>query len=411
MFPVDSLEKSGSTDKSKQIDTSDERKAFDTFDGEEEKIDSGKTGDPDSEDETEETEEESEELGKGEDKESEEENEDDEVEESLENDNLYQQIKARDAKILKDIPGLKHTIFREQRFTELYPTVEEAEEAKEGYQVFQQFQDDIASGNSEKMLAALEQLGKENLQGFVGNFLPTLEKQSKDLYLETLYPEFKKLFRAAKRSNDENLRNAADHFHNYVFGDVEFGKEVGITPKKADEKEDKISQREREFEERQLKSFSKDIEFNAVGRAKRIIGKAFEGSGLSPLLQKSLTEEIYKRVDTEVIKDIRHMGNMSNLWKRARANGFTSESKDSIVNAYLSRAKLLIPKMRQRVLAEAKLDVKGVEIKKLTTRIPASSSVSTVGVNSGKKIDIKKIDMSGENAERDLLDGKVTYKK
>lgn len=408
MFPVD------------KIDTTDERAALDHFDDDKVKARGGKekstvTEDVDSttEETSDETTEETEDIGEEiEDSTTEETTEEEDETEEIEEDNLYQQIKARDPKLLKDIPDLKHILFRDREITQLFPTVDDAREAAEGYQVFQQFQDDIASGDSSKLVAALAETNKESLEAFAGGFLTTLEKQSKDLYLETLYPEFKKLFRAAARSNDENLKNSAMHLHNFVFGDVELSAEVGLKSKKADPKEDELTKREQAFEQRQYTSFAKDISTVAVGRAKRIINKAFDNSDLSDLIKESLTDKIYDRVDKAVTKDIRHMGNMNNLWKQAKAAGFTSEWKDRITNAYLSRAKLLIPKVRQQVLSEAKVAVKVNDETRIVRRVPSSSGVSQQGnIKPGQKLDVRKLDLSGENAERDLLDGKVVYKK
>jgi predicted HTH transcriptional regulator len=140
-----------------------------------------------------------------------------------------------------------------------------------------------------------------------------------------------------------------------------------------------------------------------------IISSPFKDSDLSEFMVKKLTDEIFARVDTEIKKDVRHMGNMNNLWKQAAAQGFTSEGKDRITNAYLSRAKLLIAKYRQQVLSEAKVSAKirpGNVQKRQATRItPSSTSVSRIP----GKIDGKKVNWD-KTSERDMLDGKVSLK-
>jgi hypothetical protein len=133
---------------------------------------------------------------------------------------------------------------------------------------------------------------------------------------------------------------------------------------------------------------------------------------MSDLMQKTLSREIFARVDAAICKDPRHMGNINNLWKQAKKDGFTSDWKDRIINTYLSRAKLLIPKFRQQVLSEAKLSAKSDngETKKRATRIPSSgSSASPSSSYRGGKVDPKKVDWS-KTDERAMLDGKITLK-
>lgn len=427
MFPVGKVGDSGNTG---TIDTSDERKAFDlpdnktgkeTSDSKEDKEgsteDEGEdTGDDKEGKEGDESSEESEEdIDEGEQSENSEEadEEDEEDDSELEADSLYQQIKKVAPKLLKEVPELRQVIFREQEFTQLFPSVKEAKEAKEGFEVFQSFQQDIDSGNPANLLKAIGDVNKDSLTNFSGNFLPSLEKLDKNLYLEVLYPQFKKMLRVAAKDKDERIANSASNIHYFLFGDMELDKEVGVTPKAVNPKEDELSKREREFEERQYKSFATDVSTTATGRVKRFISKAFEGSDISDLLKNKLTDEIFARVDAAVSKDARHMGNMNNLWARAKRAGFTTEWKDSIINAYLSRAKVLVPTYRQKVLSEARVSVKDradSDGKKRPTRISGSNSGGSSGFKPGQKVDARKIDWNATD-ERAALDGRITLKK
>lgn len=395
------------------IDTSDERAAFDTVDEGEDK-----GAETESDGEAQETEEET--GSEGDTEESSDETEDtDEVEgedqegaegdKELASDNLYQELKKRDPKLLKEMPQLKAVIFRERRYTELFPSIDDAQEAKGRSDVLSDFERDVTSGSSENLIKALEGTGKQNLENFVANFIPTIEKQNKDLYLGMLYPEFKKLFRAAVRSGDQNLKTSAENLNWFVFNNTDVASDAGLKAFKEDPKDKEINERERAINQRLYNSFASDVQGVATRRLQNVISSPFKDSDLSEFMVKKLTDEIFARVDAEVKKDVRHMGNMNQLWKQAAAQGFTSEGKDRITNAYLSRAKLLIAKYRQQVLSEAKVSAKirpGVAQKRQATRItPSSTSVGRVpGKIEGKKVNWDK------TSERDLLDGKVSMK-
>jgi len=424
MFPVANVPGQPNSNIKQGIDTSDERKAFDNIPDDKGDDKSGKNktdnsdkndkkGKEESEDDGKETETTEEEADEEQQDEIDEEEDEDAEEQISEEDSVYQALKKTDKDIFKKVPELRHIIFREQKYTEIFPTVEDATEAAEAVQTFNQYQSDLMGGNSGPLLETLEKIDKKVLENFVANFIPTLEKQSKDLYLQMIFPEIKKLCRAAAQSGDENLKNSAYHLHNYVFGDIKLDSEIGLKPKEKDEKEDNLSKRERDFEEKQYRSFATDVMDVGTARLEREIGRAFKNTDISPLLQKSLISEIKQRVDESIQKDTRHMGNINNLWSQARKEGYTSKSKERIINTYLSRAKLLIPSKRQAVLGEAKLSSKNLinderSEQKRATRIPSSSSA--VNRPSGK-VDAKKIDWNKVDSERAMLDGNVPMKK
>lgn len=392
-------------DTSSGVDTQDERKAFDNIPEAEETTEETNDEPVEEEVENEGTEEG---LSEESDNEVEEETEE-QPDEELETDSLYQQLKKRDPKLLKDMPELRSVLFREKQYTELFPSIEEAKDAREQTEVFSQFQRDISSGDSRTLVDALEGVGKRNLQDFVANFIPTIKEKSKDLYLGMIYPELKNLFRAASKSGNNDIKVSAENLHFFVFGNGELGSDAGLSVAKKDPRDEEITKREHALEARAYGNFFQDTSQVATKRLNFSIAKSFEGSGLSDWTVKKMSDEIFSYIDSEIKKDARHMGNMNNLWKQAKSTGYTSEGKDRIINAYLSRAKLLLSKARQKVLSDAKVSAKtGPNFtKKKPTRItPSGASFTKV---SGK-VDAKNVDWN-KTSERDMLDGKIATRK
>ena len=338
--------------------------------------------------------------------------ENDEEDEELKTDGLYQKLKAVSPKIFKEVPELRSVIFAEQEYRNLFPSVKDAKEAVELNQTFTKLNDDITSGEAGSLLKGLENVGKENLETFLSNFMPAVKEHSKDLYLQMTYPLLKEAIRAAIKSGDERLEVSAKNIHWFLFGDHNIDAEVGFKPQKKDPREDKISERERQFEKRQYESFSKDLGHTVKTRAERFIQQAFKDSDLTSFMQETLTEKIFQRVDKAIAEDRRLQGNLANLWKQAKKEGFTTQSKDSISNAYLSRAKVLIPKIRQQVLSEAKLTVKTGDDKPPVDkkRIPSSGSTNASVAGAAKPANGKVIDWEA-TSEKDALDGNYKYKK
>lgn len=324
-----------------------------------------------------------------------------------ETDSLYQKLKAHDPKLLKLIPELRTVIFAEQEYREAFPTVEEAKEAREIVETFAQYQNDLTSGNVEPLLEALEKTGKDKLEGFVANIIPSIFKMNKDLAVQMLYPEFKKMLRAAMKHGSKDMEISAGNIHYYLFGDHDYKSDVGLKPKELDPKDDELTQREKAFEKKQYDTFSNDIQTVLDKRMSKIIGtsEVMANSGLSVFLQKKITEEVMQEVDKQILLDKRIQGNISALWTKARREGYTTEGKDRLLSAYLSRAKVLMPKVLANVLAQAKTD--GKQTNKLDKQ--------PVRLNSGKpnanentpisRVNVKDIDWSNFT-EADFIAGK-----
>jgi len=324
--------------------------------------------------------------------------EEEKEEEPLSDDTLYQQLKSHDPALLKKFPELRATIFREQKYAELFPTVDDAKEAQEQVEVFKQFQQDITAGESGTILEALNKTGKKELENYVANFIPAVEKLNPDLYLRMLYPQFKKLLRAAAASTDERISVAAMNVHHFVFNDGNLDAEVGLKPPQKDAREDEFSRKEQEFEQRQRASFVNDLVESTEKAIKKELARPLLKSGLSTFLQTKIIDEAFDRINLAVGRDARHMGNIRKLLDNARKEGYTTKWKDSIKSAQLSRAKVLIPKIRQAVLAEAKET--NTKLASKTEKIRISP-----GTSAGKqKVDPKKFDWGQEDADRKFLE-------
>ena len=322
------------------------------------------------------------------------------TEEDLEDDSVFQALKKHDKDIFKKVPGLRATIFREAQFTKYYATPAEAEEAYKKAEALTNFEQDLGKGESGKLIDFLH--SSKSLKKFSANLLSTIEKADKETFYGIIAPEFKKFFRAALKDPNTAIQTSAKNLHYFFFGNQEFDKDEGLVPETKSQRELDIEKREQEINERNFKVFAKDLTVSSEKRAKRIIEKGFEGSNITDWHKQKLVEDIYTRVIQTMDRDVRYTGNIRAMLRKAASEGFTSEGKESLLNAFLSRAKLLIPQVRQKVLKEARIEAKAGDGKRKKARRVPSSSASTPG---GKKKFDPKRDMKPGMSERDILDG------
>ena len=101
----------------------------------------------------------------------------------------YEELKKEFPELFKKFPSLKHAFFREQQFTELFPTVEDAKAASEAQAQLEEISETVVSGDVGAFFTSLKNESEDGYKKFTGNFLPTLAKADKDLYLDVISPE------------------------------------------------------------------------------------------------------------------------------------------------------------------------------------------------------------------------------
>ena len=73
---------------------------------------------------------------------------------------------------------------------------------------------------------------------------------------------------------------------------------------------------------------------------------------MSEYAKNTLISDIINQVDAALAADQNHMTVMNARWNRAKKDGFNTASKEKIVSAYLSRAKQVIPSIRDKARDE-----------------------------------------------------------
>jgi len=327
----------------------------------------------------------------------------------------YQELKKADPDIFKKVPGLKDIFFREQKFSETFASVEEAQQAASKAESFDLIEATLVNGDPSLMLTELSRNSPGSLPALVDNFLPTLQKLSKDLYVRATMPVLEDLIRFAyndgKRSGDKNLMYAAGHLAKHVFGEPRIPEprntNTGPHPAEVQLREE----RDRHFSERYT-NFNTEVTETAYTRLEKLADKGINDpeQKLTAFAKKAIIKETLTELDRRLSEDQQLAGTLRQLWRRATVGGFTQGHKEAILNAHLSRAKQLLPGIRNRMVAEA-LGQKQVKGKALNRKrdLPAGGR-GGVGGGRAMTLDPRKIDWA-KTSDEDILAGKVTARK
>lgn len=328
----------------------------------------------------------------------------------------FKDVTAKYPELFKDFPGLRDAFFREKEFSKVFPSIEDAKDASERADDYDYLEGLITAGGRGELKEFFDVIGKtdvETLQKMAGNFLPSLFEANADLYYNVTTPIISNVLKAAEREGatrgDENLKNAALHIANFIFGP----KGLEGVPKVEGHDEKLKGEREKFYEERFAIS---QREIYDSGKDKLLASiKAEvdpEGAFDSYTVDK-MAQDIFDGIGKSLEADSDHMNRMNNLWSRAARAGFTGDWKARIVSAYLARAKSLIPpvrsKVREKVLKDRKTSEETRKQKAESTNKRELGVSSPAGLKSSV-VDSKRVDYR-KTSDMDLILGKVTLKK
>lgn len=410
---LDILNDVGDPDNSGEQGTSDSETPPETPESEDEVEDEGEEDEDEVEDEGDEDEDEDEEPEQGAKPEGEGKKK---VEAAIEGRPTYQELKKADPEIFKKVPGLKDIFFREQKFSETFASVEEAVTAAKKADDFDIIEASLVQGDPSLVFRELAANSPQSVPMLVDNFLPTLQRMSKELYVRATMPVLEDLIRLAyndgKRLNDKNLMYAAGHIAKHVFGEPKIPEprntNVGPHPAEVQLREE----RSRHFNER-YGVFNQELSVESYTRLERVADRGIvdpEGK-LNGFTRKAIVKEALAELDAKLGEDQQLAGTLRQLWRRATVGGFTKEHKEAILNAHLSRAKQLLPGIRNRMVAEALGQKVGKTNNKQKRDIPSGGRGAAGGVRGNNaRLNPKNIDW-GKTSDEDILAGKITTRK
>jgi len=205
---------------------------------------------------------------------------------------------------------------------------------------------------------------------------------------------------------------AAGHLAKHVFGEAKIPEprtqNSGPHPAEVQLREE----RSRHFNER-YGAFNTDVMTESYTRLEKVADKGINDPErkLNGFTRRAIVKEALSELDDALAQDQQLGQTLRQLWRRATVGGFTQEHREAILNAHLSRAKQLLPGIRNRMVAEALgQKVKGnVNGKPQKRDLPIGGRGAAGGGRPGA-LNPRAIDW-GKTSDEDILAGKVTTRK
>lgn len=265
--------------------------------------------------------------------------------------------------LFKKFPYLERAYYREQQFTEIFPTIGDARETLEKATAFDNFEKQvIKDGNIENVLKSVQTENKESFLRIVDDYLPALMRADENAYYHVLGNVIKDtiitMVRESKEMGDvgQPLLSAANILNQFVFGTNKFNaptKLLNEDPNKTS-REQELQQRERAIIQDQFESVRDDLQLKADNVLKATIDMHIDPKkSMTDYVRKNASREAFENLNSLIMKDARFRALLDKLWERAFEEKFRQPSKDRIKSAYLSKAKTLLPAVIKKARNDA----------------------------------------------------------
>ena len=328
---------------------------------------------------------------------------------------------------------LRNAYYRETKYTELFPTIEDAKEAAENNETFNKLNNDLVNnGDPASLLMAVKEANPEAYKKLATGFLDTLAKMDNATFTEAVDPVIR---RAARRIFDDGqrilkrnpesddgkalvatARNIMQHF----FEDPDaINKEEPKPDTRLTEKERELSQRENAIKQERFQGAANLTISSVEKNLDKMILQGLDPDGkFNEFTRDTLVEKIKNGIKGQIDKDSLHVRKMGSLWKRAEAEGYSRDSLSRIVSAYLERARPIIPGVRNKFRSIA---IKGrtpdtddnesnnERGPRIVSRGRSGRAPENDGKTNLKRADPKKIDYA-HTSDDDIFEGKVKLK-
>jgi len=263
------------------------------------------------------------------------------------------EILAKYPTLFKDFPYLEKAYYREQQFTEVFPTIQDARISAEKAQILDAAEKQVMNGDITMFLQAAKAENDEAFNKIADNYLPTLRKVDQQAYYHVLGNVIKDtiitMVREGRNLGDQGapLTAAANVLNQFIFGSQQFTP-PGRLSKPVDPQVTQVRQQVQQERQQQVMHTFTNVRDDLQTRADNVLRSTIDGhidpnKTMTEYVKEHATKEAFDKLEDLIGQDTRFRGMLDKLWERAFKSGFDKESTDRIKSAYLSKAKTLLP--------------------------------------------------------------------
>lgn len=277
-----------------------------------------------------------------------------------------QEIKAAYPDIFKKFPQLEHALYREQAFTEVFPTVNDAKQAKEEIDQFNGFQSELLDGNVEGVFRSVKNADPKAFDKIASNVLDALVRVDPNAHLHITTQVTKgmiaQLHYLAGQSLEKNpddkraqqLQIAAEIFHNELFNTTKVTPFQQVQQQQQDPERAKFNQERQEFEKSRFTTAFNTVSSRTNNTLTAAVTRDIDTKGvLPPYVKSTVIKDVMNELDRQLVSDRPFKALVDKLWLKAKDSNYSDESLKNIDTALKNKAKMILPGIMKAKKGEA----------------------------------------------------------
>src|SRR5437660_1065994 len=234
------------------------------------------------------------------------------------------EILAKYPNLFKDFKFLEKAQYRDRQYSDLFGSFDDAKELAEKASVFNDFENQLLSGNTEEILKNVKENDPKAFDKIVDGYLRTLARVDKDAYIEVSGNVAKQLisemFTEGKKTGNEDLQQAALLLNQFLG----WGTEYTAPKPRVSEKSSEASEAEQEkqaFIKERFESAINDLQSRSDNTLKSTINEHIDPKGLmTNYIKRNAINDTMGSIQELMIRDTVFQKNLDRLWKSAGEN-------------------------------------------------------------------------------------------
>lgn len=297
-------------------------------------------------------------------------------------------ILAKYPNLFKDFPYLEKAYYDDQKYKEILPTIEDAQEVIEKARALDGFESKLLSGDTVEVLTAVKNSDENAFNKIVDDYLPTLAKVDKPAFDRVLANVTSNIIaamvREARTSKNEDLEKAALLVNQFAFGTSQYQPPKKMAKETDNTEQTKLQTERAQFEKERFTTAAEDLGARVQNVLKSTIDSHIDPKGaMTSYVKKHAIEEALSSLDKVIMADKQFGAQITRLWEQASKQNYSRESMQKIRSAFLSKARTVLPVVIKRTRNEAMSGLSKRSTEKKTS-ITSSGRQSTSS-NSGKE--------------------------
>ena len=267
--------------------------------------------------------------------------------------------------VFKKFPFLEKMLYRDKQYTELFGSFDDAKEIAEKAEIFNEFESELLSGNTERILREVKETDDKAFNLIVDDYLSTLAKVDKDAYWHVTGNLNKRLImemiQEANSTDNEDLKQAALLVNQFVFGTAKFTPPTRIIEKseETDNVKREIENERLSFVRERFESTRDEMQMRVDNKLRATISEYIDPkNAMSSYVKKNAVNDAMKYLGEALAGDESITNNLDRLWRSSFDSKFSMDSQRKIESYYLSKAKSNLKQAILKARAEALKDNK-----------------------------------------------------